>query len=342
VSACNSGFAAAPATREYAPMATIMASSFWSSRISRIWLRWARSSISCSAGMARWSPNRESATAALKRTSGVSSLSAATSAGAAPSYRTLVGFAAPTNALANFTTTLFQGGTTSLRQTFSVPAGTTRVVNDILGDLFGLPPSTTGSIFVQAPAESRVYALVQPLGLGSTVLPPGAIQLPTTLSEALTSVAASSQRPLFVDGLEQSIDSTRGTRWLLLLNEVGGASGVVNVRLYEAANRSVPIAEKDVAIAGLQELQLDTVFSVLGLDAPDRRKDRTNVQCVVTAKSGNAKVSASAVAIDNATGATQVIALAPSVGSATPSISLVTPVITTTPAPVPRRRSVRH
>jgi sugar lactone lactonase YvrE len=265
-----------------------------------------------------------------------------TSSGAAPSYRTLVGFAAPTNALASFTTTLYQGGTTSLRQSFSVPAGTTRVVNDILGDLFGLPPSTTGSIFVQAPADSRVYALVQPLGSGSTVLPPGAIQLPTTLSEALTSVAGSSQRPLFVDGLEQSIDSTRGTRWLLLLNEVAGANGVVNVRLYEAANRTVPIAEKDVAIAGLQELQLDTVFSALGLDAPDRAKDRTNVQCVVTAKSGNARVSASAIAIDNVTGATQVIALAPSVGSATPSVSLVTPVITTNPTPAPRRRSVRH
>jgi sugar lactone lactonase YvrE len=265
-----------------------------------------------------------------------------TSAGAAPSYRTLVGFAAPTNALASFATTLYQGGTTSLRQTLSVPAGTTLVINDVLRDLFGLPTSTTGSVFVQAPADSRVYALVQPLGSGSTVLPPGSIQLPTTLSEALTSVAGSSQRPLFVDGLEQSIDPTRGTRWMLLLNEVGGASGVVNVRLYEAANRSVPIAEQDVAITGLHEIQLDTVFSALGLDAPDRRKDRTNVQCVVTAKSGNAKVSASAIGIDNVTGATQVIALAPSVGSATPSVSLVTPVITTTPTLGPRRRSVRH
>src|SRR5205823_14311753 len=125
------------------------------------------------------------------------------------------------------------------------------------------------------PSLSRVYALVQPIGSTTVTLPPASIQLPTTSSEALTSAAFSSQRPLFVDGLEQSIDPTRGSRWLLLLNEVAGSSGVVNVRLYEAANRSVPIAEKDVAINGNSQLQLDTVFSSLGLDAPDRRKDRT-------------------------------------------------------------------
>jgi len=148
------------------------------------------------------------------------------------------------------------------------------------------------------------------------------------------------QRPLFVDGLEQSVDPTRGTRWLLLLNEVAGSSGVVNVRLYEASNRSVPIAEKDFPIGGLGQLQLDTVFSALGLDTPDRRKDRTNVQCVVTAKSGSARVSATAVGIDNVTGATQVIALTPTAGSAAPSVSLVTPVFVTPPAT--RRRAVRH
>jgi len=114
------------------------------------------------------------------------------------------------------------------------------------------------------------------------------------------------------------------------------------VRLYEAANRSVPIAEKNIAISGQSEIQLDTVFSALGLDAPDRRKDRTNVQCVVTAQSGNARVSATAVGIDNVTGATQVIALTPTAGSATPSVSLVTPVIVNTPPSNSRRRAVRH
>jgi hypothetical protein len=127
---------------------------------------------------------------------------------------------------------------------------------------------------------------------------------------------------------------------MLLLNEVAGSSGVVNVRLYEAANRSVPIAEKNFPIAGLGQLQLDTVFSALGLDTADRRKDRTNVQCVVTAQSGNARVSATAVGIDNVTGATQVIALTPTAGSAAPSVSLVTPVFNTVSPP--RRRAVRH
>jgi sugar lactone lactonase YvrE len=266
-----------------------------------------------------------------------------TSNGAAPSYKTLVGLGAPSGVLANFIATFNQGTGLSIRQTVAVPAGTTHIYNDVLGELFGLPSTTTGAVYVQAPGNSRVYALVQPLGSGSIVLPPAALVLPTTLSEALTSAATSSQRPLFVEGLEQSIDPTRGSRWQLLLNEVGGASGVVNVRLYEAANRSVPIAEKDVAISALSQIQLDTVFSALGLDAPDRRKDRTNVQCVVTARSGSARVSASAIGIDNVTGATQVIALAPSVGSATPSVSLVTPVISTTPPPPPaRRRAVKH
>jgi hypothetical protein len=67
------------------------------------------------------------------------------------------------------------------------------------------------------------------------------------------------------------------------------------------------------------------------------------VQCVVTAKSGNARVAASAVRIDNVTGDTKVVALQPNVGSASPSDSLVTPVQVNAPAPAPpRRRGVRH
>lgn len=265
------------------------------------------------------------------------------SSGSAPSYRTLVGFSASSGAAASFIATLYRGGLTNIRQTVAVPAGTTRVFNDVLGELFGQPSSANGTILVQAPSVSRVYAVVQTIGLsGSVTLPPAALPLPTTLSEALTSAATSAQRPLFVDGLEQSTDPARGSRWLLLLNEVAGFSGVVNVRLYEASNRSVPIAEKNVTIGAWSQIQLDTVFGELGLDTADRRKDRTNVQCVVTAQSGSARVAASAIGIDNVTGATQVIALTPSVGSATPSASLVTPVISTVPTTPTRRRSARH
>jgi sugar lactone lactonase YvrE len=284
---------------------------------------------------------RPSDSPSVSRVTVVPLIGAPTSSGSSPSYRTLVGFGAPGSGAATFVSTFYRAGLNSIRQTFTVSAGTTRVVNDVLGELFGQPLTAAGSVVVEAPSTSRVYALAQPLSSGQVTLPPTAIPLPNTLSEALTG-ASVAQRPLFVDGLEQSIDSTRGTRWMLLLNEVAGASGVVNVRLYEAANRSVPIAEKNFPIGALSQIQLDTVFSSLGLDASDRRKDRTNVQCVVTAQSGNARVSATAIGIDNVTGATQAIALTPSAGSASPSVSLVTPVFTTTPTSPTRRRAVRH
>ena len=128
---------------------------------------------------------------------------------------------------------------------------------------------------------------------------------------------------------------------MLVLNEVGGGAGLVNVRLYEAGNRTLPIGDKNVLIAPNQQLQLDTVFSELGLDTPERRKERTNVQCVVTAVSGPARVAASAVSTDNASGDTKIYQLMPSVGSATPSVSLVTPSIVSVPS-TGKHRGVRH
>jgi hypothetical protein len=115
---------------------------------------------------------------------------------------------------------------------------------------------------------------------------------------------------------------------------------LVNVRLYEAGNRSEPIAEKDVAIAANQQLKLDTVFGALGLDAPDRRKDRTNVEVVVIATGGSARVAASAVSIDNVSGDTKVFALTPVVGSGNANIQFATPVLTGPPAY--RGRAVHH
>ena len=129
---------------------------------------------------------------------------------------------------------------------------------------------------------------------------------------------------------------------MLLLNEVGGAAGFVNVRLYEAGNRTRQIADKDLQIAANQQIKLDTVFSQLGLDAPDRRKDRANVEVVVTATGGQARIAASAVSIDNQTGDTKVYALTPVVGSGNPNISFATPVVNDQPPPNGRRRSVRH
>jgi hypothetical protein len=129
---------------------------------------------------------------------------------------------------------------------------------------------------------------------------------------------------------------------MLVLNEVAGASGTVNIRLYEAGNRSSPIAEKNLTVGPYQQRQLDTVFNELGLEAADRRKDRTNVQVVVTAVGGAARLSAIAVSIDNQTGDTKTFALVPSVGSATPSISLVAPVNKPPVTGPGRRRTVPH
>jgi sugar lactone lactonase YvrE len=254
-------------------------------------------------------------------------------AGAAPSYATRVSLAAAPGAAVNFAAT-FRGATT-LTRSVSVPGGTTKVYNDIVSELFSLPSSTQGSVFIDAPGNSLVSAVLQPAGAPA---PSSSIPLPTTLSEALTSAAGSAQRPLFVDGLEQSTDPARGTRWMMLLNEVAGSGGTVNVKLYEAGNRSVPIADQDFTVSPYGQLKLDTVFKALGLDAADRRKDRVNVAAIVTARAGGARVAASAVAIDNVSGDTKVVALTPSVGSATPSVSLVTPVVQAPTTP-PRRRS---
>jgi hypothetical protein len=129
---------------------------------------------------------------------------------------------------------------------------------------------------------------------------------------------------------------------MLVLNEVGGSTGLMNIRLFEPGNRTSAIAEKTVTIAPFQQLQLDTVFSALGLDADDRRKDRTNVEVVVTAIGGNARVAAMTVSIDNATGDTKTYPLAPIVGSGPPSVTRAIAIVPPTPVQPPRHRSVRH
>lgn len=269
-------------------------------------------------------------------------LAAPVSAGASPAYRTGVGFVAPPGASATFFATFLDaaGKNATTRQTITVSAGATKTFADVAKDLFGRP-SGSGSVVVEPPLGGKVYATLQPSAPGSSPSSSSSLPLPSTLAEALTS-AASAQRPLFFDGLEQSVDTTRGSRWLLVLNEVSGASGTVNVRLYEPGNRTRAIAEKDVALAAYQQMQMDTVFNSLGLDSADRRKDRTNVEVVVTATGGSARIAAMAVSVDNATGDTKTFPLAPVVGSGPPSgskVAVVTPQAPPTPA---RRRAARH
>ena len=115
------------------------------------------------------------------------------------------------------------------------------------------------------------------------------------------------------------------------------------MRLYESANRTSPIGEQAFTVAAYQQLTLDSVFSALGLDLPARSKDRTNVQVVVTATGGGARLSATALSINNTTGVAQSYALTPAVGSGTPNIVFVSPAVTPGSAPtLPRRRIVGH
>ncbi|MDQ6799325.1 MAG: hypothetical protein M3041_00645, partial [Acidobacteriota bacterium] len=270
-------------------------------------------------------------------------ISGSASAGSAPSYKTSIGLAAQSSQVIFNATFYPSGAGAALVRSVTVNAGQTTVFNDVMKDLFAVATPSDGNLFLVAPPNGKVFAVLQSTSPSGTTSPASAIPLPTTFSEALTSAASSAQRPLFLDGLEQSVDASRGTRWILLLNEVGNASGFVNVRLYEAGNRSRPIAEKDFTIAPNQQLKLDTVFGNLGLDSADRRKDRTNVELVVTATAGAARVAASAVSIDNQTGNTRMVGLAPVVGSGNPNVTFAAPVVNEQPPAAPtRRRGVHH
>lgn len=281
---------------------------------------------------------------AVSVTTVVPVLTAPASAGAAPSYSTALGFIAPSAAAATFSATFHNSSGVGPvpKVDITLPAGGSRFFSDASKEMFGNAASTQGSIFVSAPSVAKVYAVLQG-GSGGASAPLASLPLQTTLSDAISGATSSAQKPLSFDGLEQSQDPTRGTRWLVILNEVAGGSGAVIVRLYEAGNRNAAIGQKDVAISPYQQLRLDTVFSELGLDAPDRLKDRTNVQVVVAAISGSARVTASAMSVDNVSGDTHVFALLPVVGTGAPNVSAVAPVVTTPkPVDLPRHRGVRH
>jgi sugar lactone lactonase YvrE len=267
-----------------------------------------------------------------------------TKASSSRTTRTAVGFVAPAGAATTFNA-IFRGATaaTTVSRQIAVPANGTVTIRNV-AEFFGLPAGTEGSVIVDTPSGSKVHATLESSsGSGSSNNPSAFLPLQTSLSEALTSAGSFAQRPLFHDGLEQSTEASRGTTWSLLLNEVSGASGSVTVRLYEAGNRSVPIAKKDFTVGAYQQLNMDRVFAEMGLELANRRKDRTNVQIAVTARSGGAKIAATVLSTDNVTGDVKAYALMPSVGTGVPNISLVSPVLTGPPPVNPdRRRAVRR
>ena len=168
-----------------------------------------------------------------------------------------------------------------------------------------------GPVFVESDGNGTVYCKVY------SVLQSGSLgdSFPVVPVPAESLTGQGSAKPIYVDGLEQSVDYGRGTRSNLILNEVTGlAPATVLVQLYEPGNRSTPIAEQEVPLAAGEKKQLSTVFSGLGLESAERNKDRTNVLCVVTAKSGSGLVSAVVTTIDNRTGDTKNSLLTPTGG----------------------------
>lgn len=222
-------------------------------------------------------------------------------------WATVMGFQAPFGTRLDFTVTFTDSSGTSSVEVVSVLGGAIVKYDDVLKQLFGIEGATKGSIVIEADPRGLAYAR-----LTSGGLPAGAFALVSSISELVT--MASSSRPLFVDGVEQSTDSTRGTRWNLYLREIAGQSGSVTIRLYEAGNRTHPIAIKDFSVGASGQLSLETIFDAMDLNTDSRRKDRTNVLVMLTPKSGNAQIAGIALEIDNRTGSATPHTLQPASG----------------------------
>ncbi len=229
-------------------------------------------------------------------------------------FQSLIGFTSLSSSPATFQLTYrdLTGEQTYVKSVI-VPGRQTLEYSNVLEQLFGLPRGqpSQGPVFLDSTENGLLYAKVfsvtdsGTLGDSFPVVPiPG---------ESLTGSA--SLASLYIDGLEQSVTPGVGTRANLILNEVSGRPAKVVVRLYEAANRTTPVAETTFELAAFEKRQLSTVFRELGLDSEERRKDRTNVLCVVTADEGaQGLVSAVVTKIDNKTGDTKNLLLTPAGG----------------------------
>ncbi len=228
-------------------------------------------------------------------------------------FRSLLGLAAGTASSATFQLRYHDVVTgKDLTRSVTVEPRKTREYANVLEELFGVGAGaqSQGPLFVSASGGGTVYCKVYS-NLAQGTLGDSFPVIPVP-SDALTGTA--NAVPVSLDGLEQSVDRSRGTRSNLLLNEVLGQSASVTVSLYEAGNRSTPIASRDVGLLPYEKVQLSSVFTDLGLDSDTRRKDRANVLCVVTPRSGSGLVSAIVTTIDNKTGDTRNAPLTPTGG----------------------------
>jgi sugar lactone lactonase YvrE len=253
-------------------------------------------------------------------------------------YSTVLGLVAPSGSNATFKIT-FTDTLRSVTKNVDVQAGKTIEYKNVVKELFEIQEPTQGTIFVEASPGSQVYSRATSLD-GAVPSVNTALPFVPTTSQALTSTLPGGQRPLYLDGLSQSTEAARGATWSLYLNEVKGESGQVVVRLFEAGNRTTPIAEVTRTLTPKAQVKLDPLFRELGLDSEERRKDRANILVMVVAKSGSALVAAIAVATDNQTGISKTYQLTPSSGLPGSDISTVAPFLP--PVNGPRKRAVRR
>ena len=226
-------------------------------------------------------------------------------------FQSLIGFTSLSSAPASFQLTYqdLTSGQTHV-ESVDVPGRQTVEYENVLEQLFGLPKGqpSQGPVFVDSTPNGLLHAKV------FSVTDTGTLgdSFPVVAVPGETLTGSASLASLFVDGLEQSVTPGVGTRSNLILNEVTGKAAKVVVRLYEAANRTSPVAETTLELAPFEKRQLSTVFRELGLDSEERKKDRTNVMCVVTAEEASAGlVSAVVTKIDNKTGDTKNLLLTP-------------------------------
>ena len=255
------------------------------------------------------------------------------------SITTTVGVTSPGSEATSVTLTLVSstGDLAAAPQTLSVPAGQTEEYADVVQDLFGLGGSFNGMILADSSnLAGLLYARLAAEGVGVTTTL--VVPVVTIASPSLTGPGEGERRPVYVDGIEQSVSEVRGSKWALVLNEVSNLPVTVEVRLYEAGNRVVPIAKKDVSLGALEEARLDTIFSAMGLESALRNKDRINVMIVVSPKSGTGLVSAIAQGVDNSTGNVTSVRLTPSGGVPATGILLAMPIPDEPVVEQPKRR----
>lgn len=251
-------------------------------------------------------------------------------------YRTLLGLTAAPESPSTFKVTY---NDEESRQTFTrtvtVPPRATIEYANVVENLFALPvgAKSQGWLLIEADAGGRAYAKLYAKPGQATV--GDALPVISLFSEALS--GSGSAKPLYIDGVEQSIEPARGTRSNLVLNELGGEPATVTVRLYEAGNRTRPIAEKDFDLPARAQVRLESLFGALGLESEERKKDRTNVLVVVAPKSARGLISALVTTIDNRTGETKNSLLVPNGGIPATGLQRVV----TAPPPA-RRRPIRR